>query len=139
VTRRLIAEWPTLVLGGLFAALLVMRLSADDSIRAPWSGLMVAVMAVLLVALGAVGRGWGIGLAVLGTIGATLVWFPSAGSEPSESCARECGIPLWGFLALVVPVAALIAALGAGVGHAWRGRRPAHETGAIERDTLHER
>lgn len=129
MTRRLSAAWPTLVLGGLFAALLVIRLSADDKIRAPWSGLIVAAMAGLLLALGAVGRGWGVGLAVLGTVGAVLVWFPSAGSEPSESCARECGIPPWGFLALVIPVAALIAAVGAGVGQAWRGRRLRHNRG----------
>jgi hypothetical protein len=100
VTRRLNTALPALLLTGLFVADLLVSLSADDSIRAPWSGLMVAAMGGLLLALGAVARSWGIGLAVVATAAAVLGWYSSAGTEPSEDCARECGISALAFLAL---------------------------------------
>jgi hypothetical protein len=102
----------TLLLTGLFVADLV-TFSADVGIRAPWSGLLVAAM---------VGRYWGIGLAVLATT-VVLLALDSAGSEPSRDCARECGIPTLAVWALVVPMAALFATVGALAGQVWRGRR----------------
>lgn len=112
------------VLTSLFVADLLATLSADSGIHAPWSGLLVAALAGLLLALGAVARYWGIGLAIVASAAAVLGWwYGSAWPEPSGDCARECGIPLLAFLALVVPLAALFATVGAILGGAWQRRR----------------